>query len=92
MKPNNGRTIFSQASQSPKDNDPAHGGQATNGEVWYYDELPMLMRNLRIIKIVAFYLKDGAKGVAAGDFTQGTEWDANAVCLQIGDSGWTGQY
>ena len=81
MKPNNCRTIFSEASKSPKDVDPDHGGRATNGEVWYYGELPMLMRNLRINKIVAFYLKAGAAGTAAEDFTQDTQWDANAVRL-----------
>ena len=80
MKPNNCRTIFSPASQSPKDSDPNHGGQATNGEVWYYGELPVLMRNLRINKIIAFHLKDGASGTSIDDFTQDTQWDVNAVC------------
>ena len=80
MKPNNCRNIFSPASQSPKDDDPDHGGQATNGEVWAYSELPVLMRNLRINKIIAFYLKDGAMGTSVDDFTQDTQWDVNAVC------------
>ena len=83
MKPNNCRNIFSPASQSPKDNDPAHGGQATNGEVWYYSELPMLMRNLRINKIIAFDLKVGAAGTSVDDFSQDTQWDAQAVRLRF---------
>ncbi len=80
IKPNNCRDIFSEHSQKPKDSDPIHGNRATNGEVWYFSELPMLMRNLKINKIVAFYRKDDTEGEAPEDFVQDTQWDANAVC------------
>ncbi|KAH8659000.1 hypothetical protein BGZ61DRAFT_540341 [Ilyonectria robusta] len=69
LRPVNCRTIFSPPSQNPQDNDPDHGGVATNGEIWYYAELPMLMRNTNINQIVTFY-KNGRK------FETKVEWDA----------------
>ena len=55
MNANNCRNLFSPPSQNPQDSDPDYGGQATNGEIWYYAELPTLMRNLNVNKIVTFY-------------------------------------
>lgn len=55
LNANNCRNLFSPPSQNPQDSDPDHGGQATNGEIWYYAELPTLMRNLNVNKIVTFY-------------------------------------
>ncbi|KAL8802308.1 MAG: hypothetical protein Q9182_003886 [Xanthomendoza sp. 2 TL-2023] len=74
MKPNGCRTLFSPASQNPQDNDPAHGGQATNGEIWYYAELPTLMRNLNIQKTVTFYKTKRTPGNPP-KFMQDTQWD-----------------
>ena len=79
MKPYNCRNIFSDYSQKPKDNDPDHMGKATVGEVWYFAELPTLMRNLHITQIVAFYKKDGTQGDKREDFGYEVQWDANAV-------------
>ena len=79
MKPNNCRNIFSMHSQAPKDVDPTNGNRATNGEVWYFSELPTLMRNLHINKVVAFYKKAGTKGEETSDFVQDTQWDINEV-------------
>ncbi|KAL8634532.1 MAG: hypothetical protein Q9228_007873, partial [Teloschistes exilis] len=76
MKPNGCRTLFSPASQSPQDNDPDHGGQATNGEIFYYAELPTLMRNLNIQKIVTFYKTQRSKGNPP-KLVQITQWDIN---------------
>ncbi|KAL9082948.1 MAG: hypothetical protein Q9165_008729 [Trypethelium subeluteriae] len=70
LKPINCRTIFSPPSQSPKDEDPNHNNQATNGEIWYYAELPMLMRNLNIKQIVSFH-KEGRS------FVTKVEWNAD---------------
>jgi len=74
MNNNNCRTIFSPPSQNPQDVDPAHGGQATNGEIFYYAELPMLMRNLNIQQIITFSKVDR-------EFVQNIEWDVNRVWL-----------
>ena len=79
MKPINCRHIFSPPSQKPQHSDPDHGGVATNGEIWYYAELPMLMRNSNINKIVTFYAKEGTDGDIREDFVITTEWDANEV-------------
>ncbi|KAL1980203.1 hypothetical protein VTN96DRAFT_4469 [Rasamsonia emersonii] len=54
MNNNNCRTLFSPPSQHPQDVDPDHGGQATNGEIFYYAELPTLMRNPNIDQIITF--------------------------------------
>lgn len=72
MQPVNGRTIFSPPSQHPQDNDPSAGGQATNGEIWVYSELPTLMRNPSISQIIMFY-EDG------GTLTQQVAWDVDKV-------------
>lgn len=74
MKNNNCRTLFSPPSQNPQDVDPAHGGQATNGEIFYYAELPMLMRNLNIQQIITF-------SKVNWEFVQNVEWDVNRVWL-----------
>ena len=74
LKNSNCRTLFSPPSQSPQDEDPAHGGQATNGEIFYYAELPMLMRNLNIQQIITFS-KVNRK------FVKNVEWDVNRVWL-----------
>ncbi|KAL8670908.1 MAG: hypothetical protein Q9168_004575 [Polycauliona sp. 1 TL-2023] len=76
MKPNGCRTLFSPPSQHPQDSDPAHGGQATNGEIWYYAELPTLMRNLNIQKIVTFYKTTRTPGNPP-KFVQDTQWDVD---------------
>ena len=77
MKPNNCRSLFAPASQNPQDNDPDHNGQATNGEIWYFAELPTLMRNLNINKIVTFYKTTRTSGNPK--FIQVTQWEANKV-------------
>ncbi|KAL8807856.1 MAG: hypothetical protein Q9200_004520 [Gallowayella weberi] len=76
MKPHGCRTLFSPTSQNPQDNDPDHGGQATNGEIWYYAELPALMRNLKIQKIVTFYKTKRTPGNPP-KLMQDTQWDVN---------------
>ncbi|KAL8685335.1 MAG: hypothetical protein Q9224_005858, partial [Gallowayella concinna] len=76
MKPNGCRTLFSPPSQNPQDSDPVHGGQATNGEIWYYAELPTLMRNLNIQKIVTFYKTKRTPGNPP-KFVQNTQWDVD---------------
>ncbi|OOQ83041.1 hypothetical protein PEBR_38392 [Penicillium brasilianum] len=68
LNPAGCRTIFSPASQTPLDEDPAHDGEATVGEVWAYVELPMLMRNTNVNQIISFY-KQGRK------FVTNIEWD-----------------
>ncbi|KAF4633036.1 hypothetical protein G7Y89_g5086 [Cudoniella acicularis] len=72
MIPNNGRTIFSPSSQTPKDDDPKHGGKASNGEIWYYSELPTLMRNLNIDQIITFH-----KDAKTNKFVQSVGWDVH---------------
>ena len=52
--------------------DPTANGQATNGEIFYYAELPMLMRNTNIQQIKTFS-KVNRKIVV------NTEWDVNVV-------------
>lgn len=69
-----GRTIFSPSSQSPKNNDEAAGGESTNGEIWYYAELPTLMRNLNIKQIYTFYKPDGSR-----KFVTHLAWDVDTV-------------
>ncbi|KAL8685163.1 MAG: hypothetical protein Q9224_005936, partial [Gallowayella concinna] len=76
MKPYGCRTLFSPSSHNPQDSDPAHGGQATNGEIWYYAELPTLMRNLNIQKIVTFYKTKRTPGNAP-KFVLDTQWDVD---------------
>lgn len=78
MKPNGCRTLFSPPSQNPQDSDPVHGGQATNGEIWYYAELPTLMRNLNIQKIVTFYKTKRTPGNPP-KFVLDTQWDVDRV-------------
>ncbi|KAF7555949.1 hypothetical protein G7Z17_g1787 [Cylindrodendrum hubeiense] len=73
LKPINCRTIFSPPSQNPLDSDPEHGNVPTNGEIWYYAELPTLMRNPNIKQIKTFYKKDGDYR-----FTVDLAWDADA--------------
>ena len=77
MDPENGRDIWSPASKKPQNHDPDHGGKATNGEIWVYSELPSLMRNSNINKIVSFY-KTGSSG-GKPTFEQITQWDVNSV-------------
>ncbi|KAK3696657.1 hypothetical protein LTR37_017838 [Vermiconidia calcicola] len=67
-----GRTIFSPPSQMPLDHDPTADNQATNGEIWYYAELPALMRNLNINKIYTFYKPEGSR-----KFVVNLAWDAS---------------
>jgi hypothetical protein len=69
-----GRTIFSPPSQNPQNNDPAANGESTNGEIWYYAELPALMRNLNINKIYTFYKPTGSR-----KFEVKLAWDAENV-------------
>lgn len=69
-----GRTIFSPPSQNPQDHDPDHNNEATNGEIWYYAELPALMRNLNINKIYTFYKPEGSR-----KFVVNLAWDAENV-------------
>jgi hypothetical protein len=76
MLPTNSRTIFSPPSQHPQDFDPAAGGQATNGEIWYYSELPTLMRNPSISQIIMFYQEGGI-------FKQVVAWDVDRVLETI---------
>lgn len=78
MKPNGCRTLFSPPSQNPQDSDPTHGGQATNGEIWYYAELPTLMRNLKVSKIVTFYKTKRTPGNPP-KFVLDTQWDVDRV-------------
>lgn len=78
MKANNCRNLFSPPSQNPQDSDPDHGGQATNGEIWYYAELPTLMRNLNVNKIVTFYKTKREPGKPP-KFVQTTQWDVAVV-------------
>lgn len=59
--------------------DPAQNNQATNGEIWYYSELPMLMRNLNIKQIKSFH-KNGRR------FEEKVEWDAEKVSHNISRS------
>ena len=82
MNPNNCRNLFSPPSQNPQDSDPAHGGQATNGEIWYYSELPTLMRNLNVNKIVSFYKTKREPGKPP-KFVQTTQWDVSVVSRQL---------
>ena len=77
-KPNNCRNLFSPPSQKPQDSDPDHGGQATNGEIWYYAEFPTLMRNLNVNKIVTFYKTEREPGKPP-KFVQTTQWDVAVV-------------
>ena len=77
MNANNCRNLFSPPSQTPQDSDPEHGGQATNGEIWYYAELPTLMRNLNVNKIVTFY-QTRINGKRPR-FVQTTQWDVIVV-------------
>ncbi|KAL6720910.1 hypothetical protein ACLMJK_000009 [Lecanora helva] len=72
----NCRTIFSPPSQHPQDVDPEHGGQATNGEIWHYAELPMLMRNLKIDRIVTF-----GRSQPGGEIEETTQWDITRVSV-----------
>lgn len=74
----NCRNLFSPPSQNPQDSDPDHGGQATNGEIWYYAELPTLMRNLNVNKIVTFYKTKREPGKPPR-FVQTTQWDLAVV-------------
>ena len=78
MNADNCRNLFSLPSQNPQDSDPDHGGQATNGEIWYYAELPTLMRNLRVDKIVTFYKTKREPGKPP-KFVQTTQWDVAVV-------------
>ena len=78
MNANNCRNLFSPPSKTPLDSDPDHGGQATNGEIWYYAELPTLMRNLNINKIVTFYKTKREPGKPP-KFVQTTQWDVAVV-------------
>lgn len=52
--------------------DPEHDDKATVGETWFYVELPMLMRNLNIHRIVSFWKESDG-------FSTHVEWDANRV-------------
>ncbi|KAM0800811.1 hypothetical protein BDR22DRAFT_889161 [Usnea florida] len=70
LKNNNCRTLFSPSSQNPQDSDPTANGQATNGEIFSYAELPMLMRNMNIQQIKTFS-KVNRK------FVVNSEWDVN---------------
>lgn len=79
MNANNCRNLFSPPSQNPQDSDPDHEGQATNGEIWYYAELPTLMRNLNVNKIVTFYKTKREEGKPAPRFVQTTQWDVAVV-------------
>lgn len=79
MNANNCRNLFSPPSQNPQDSDPDHGGQAINGEIWYYAELPMLMRNLNVNKIVTFYKSKRELGKPPPRFVQTTQWDVAIV-------------
>ena len=72
-----GRTIFSPPSQMPLDHDPTADNQATNGEIWYYAELPALMRNLNINKIYTFYKPEGSR-----KFVVNLAWDASNVSTE----------
>ena len=56
--------------------DPTANGRATNGEIFYYAELPMLMRNLNIEQIKTFS-KVNRK------FVVKTEWDVHLVSLIV---------
>ncbi|KAL8702969.1 MAG: hypothetical protein Q9201_003852 [Fulgogasparrea decipioides] len=76
MNNNNCRHIFSPPSKNPQDSDPDHGGQATNGEIWYYAELPTLMRNLNINKIITFYKTKREPGKPPR-FVQNVAWDVD---------------
>ena len=78
MNNNNCRTIFSPPSKTPLDADPDHGGQATNGEIWYYSELPTIMRNLNVNKIVSFY-KTKRDGNIRPKFVQADAWVLSRV-------------
>ena len=78
MNANNCRNLFSPPSKDPQDSDPDHGGQATNGEIWYYSELPALMRNLNVDKIVTFYKTKREPGKPP-KFVQTTQWDVAVV-------------
>ena len=81
MKPNNCRTLFSPSSRNPQDADPDHNGQATNGEIWYYAELPTLMRNLNINRIVTFYETERGEPGNPPRFVQVTQWEDGRVWL-----------
>ena len=81
MKPYNCRNLFSPSSKSPQAEDPDHGGRATNGEIWHYHELPALMRNLNINKIVTFWMTPRIKGGGPPPhFERTTQWEADKVC------------
>lgn len=80
MNNNNCRNLFSPPSQLPQDADPDHGGQATNGEIWYYAELPTLMRNLKIKQIVTFYKTKREPGKRPR-FVQNVAWDVDRVSI-----------
>lgn len=54
--------------------DPAHGNQATVGEVWRYAELPALMRNTNIQTIYSFYWSSDRSTL---DFHE--EWNVDRV-------------
>ena len=47
-------SVFSTSTDTFFLDDPTAGGQATNGEIFYYAELPMLMRNENIQQIKTF--------------------------------------
>ena len=85
MNNNNCRNLFSPPSQTPQDSDPDHGNQATNGEIWYYAELPMLMRNLNVNKIVTFYKTKREPGKPP-KFVQTTQWDVAVVSFLLSNS------
>lgn len=78
MNGNNCRNLFSPPSQKPSDIDLNHGGVATNGEIWYYSELPTLMRNLNVKKIVTFY-KTERTSSSPPHFVTTTQWDVSVV-------------
>lgn len=78
MNNNNCRNLFSPPSQNPQDSDPNHQGQATNGEIWYYAELPTLMRNLNVRQIVTFYKTKREQGKPPR-FVQNAAWDVDRV-------------
>lgn len=59
-----------------KTGDPTANGQATNGEIFYYAELPMLMCNTNIKQIKTFS-KVNRK------FVVNTEWDVDVVCYSL---------
>ena len=59
-----------------KTDDPTANGQATNGEIFYYAELPILMHNTNIKQIKTFS-KVNRK------FVVNTKWDVDVVCYRL---------